>query len=76
MLISIRRSIIRLSTGWRSTLLIRNKAQTIRLRTSNGKLFKWGMSGNIFIHIWRGRQGRDHMVVRFKTTCAISAHLH
>jgi hypothetical protein len=40
MLISIRRSIIRLSTGWRSTLLIRNKAQTIRLRTSNGKLFK------------------------------------
>ena len=40
MLISIRRSIIRLSTGWQSTLLIRNKAQTIRLRTSNGKLFK------------------------------------
>ena len=40
MLISIRRSIKRLSTGWRSTLLIRNKAQTIRLRTSNGKLFK------------------------------------
>jgi hypothetical protein len=40
-----------------------------------------GTLGNIyfmfsFLLIWRGRRARDRMIVRFTTTCGISAYHH
>ena len=77
MLTIIRKSIIRLSAGWRNTLLIKNEAKSKRLCTSTERLYKTKEGGAVVVVIvWSLNLQRPMQSVPINTNVVSSKPAH